>query len=274
MSEVDGQSHAELRSRFESAVSQAGGDAAKIGDALFSFAELLDARPSVRRALTDTGRGPADREALLRRLTGDRLDATSVDLLAACVSERWAKPGELTTTIEEFGVLAHLFAARAHDRLDTVEEELFRFAQVVRRERDLRSALLDRAAPPEALSGLIRRLLDGRSAPETVRLVEHAVLERRAGSLESELERVSELAARLRARRVAVVHVAAPLAPEHRDRLERALSVRAGGPVQMNIVVEPGLVGGIKVELGDEVVDGTVASRLEGAQRQLVASTQ
>jgi F-type H+-transporting ATPase subunit delta len=260
----------ELRQRFESIVDQAADRASAVGDALFAFANLLDSRPSVRRALTDTGRTPDDREALVRRLVGDRIEPAATDVLAAAARERWAKPGDLTSTTEEFGVQAVLLAARSAGRLDAVEEEIFRFGLVVRANRDLRSALIDRAAPADARRQLVQSLLRDKAAPETVALIEHAVLDRRARSLEAELARIADFAARLRERRVAVVHVAAPLAVEHRERLERALAVRAGGPVLLNIVVEPDVVGGIRVELGDEVVDGTVTSRLDAARRQLV----
>ncbi|PZF85775.1 F0F1 ATP synthase subunit delta [Jiangella anatolica] len=261
----------ELRSRFEGIVDNAAGRASAVGDALFAFANLLDSRPSVRRALTDTGRTPDDREALLRRLADGRLEPAAADVLAAAVRERWANPRDLTSAAEEFGIQAVLLAARSAGNLDTVEAEIFRFGLVVRANRDLRSALIDRAAPADARRQLVRTLLQDKAAPETVALVEHAVLDRRARSLEAELARVADFAARLRERRVAVVHVAAPLAAEHRDRLERALAVRAGGAVLLNIVVEPDVVGGIRVELGDEVVDGTVTSRLDAARRQLVA---
>ncbi|TDD66034.1 F0F1 ATP synthase subunit delta [Jiangella aurantiaca] len=264
------ESHGGLRLRFESIVDQAADRASAVGDALFAFANLLDSRPSVRRALTDTGRTPDDREALVRRLLGDRMEPAATDVLAAAARERWANPGDLTSSAEEFGLQAVLLAARSAGRLDDVEEQIFRFGLVVRGNRDLRSALIDRAAPADARRQLVRSLLQDKAAPETVALIEHAVLDRRARSLEAELARIADFAARLRERRVAVVHVATPLGVEHRERLERVLAVRAGGPVLLNVVVEPDVVGGIRVELGDEVVDGTVTSRLDAARRQLV----
>lgn len=262
----------ELRLRFESIVDQAADRASAVGDALFAFANLLDSRPSVRRALTDTGRAPDDREALVRRLVGDRIDPAATDVLAATARERWASPRDLASSVEEFGLQAVLLAAKSAGRLDAVEEEIFRFGLVVRGNRDLRSALIDRAAPADARRQLVRTLLQDKAAPETTALIEHAVIDRRSRSLEAELARVADFAARLRERRVAVVHVAAPLAVEHRERLERALAARAGGPVLLNVVVEPDVVGGIRVELGDEVVDGTMTSRLDAARRQLVVS--
>jgi F-type H+-transporting ATPase subunit delta len=63
--------------------------------------------------------------------------------------------------------------------------------------------------------------------------------------------------------------VAAPLSTENRERLEQALTAQTGGPVRLNVVVEPDLVGGIKVEIGDDVVDGTVRARLADVQRRL-----
>lgn len=266
-----GRAPAELRQQFEDIVTGTGEQASAVGDALFSVANLLDSRPSVRRALTDTGRSAEDRQTLARRLVDGRVDQTAAEVLAASVRQRWARPSGLAAAVEEFGVLAHLFAARSGQRLERVEEEVFRFGRIVHGDRALRSALIDRSAPADARRQLVGRLLDGKAAPETVRLVEHAVLDRRDRSLEAELERVGEFAAQLRERRVAVVHVAAALTAAHRDRLERALAARAGGPVLLNVVIEPGLVGGIKVEIGDEVVDGTVTSRLDAARRQLAA---
>lgn len=271
MSEAGAQAHAALRGRLDAVLAQADGFAAELGDALLSVAGLLDSRPSVRRALTDTGRTPDDREALVRQLISERIPPAAAGVVVDAVRDRWATPSELASAIENLGVLAHLMGAASDGRLESVEDEVFRFGQVVRAEPELRSALLDRSAPGDTRQALVRRLLEGKASPATVRLVEHAILDRRSRSLEAELDRYGELAAQLRQRRVAVVRVAAPLSQEHHDRLERALATQAGGPVLINVVVEPGLVGGIKVEIGDEVVDGTVMSRLDDARRQLSA---
>ncbi len=263
-----------LQERFEEVVRQASGRASAIGDALFQVARLLDSRASVRRALTDPGRSAADRETLARRLLDGRVEDAAVELVAAAVHERWDRPSLLVGAVLRFGVLAHLAAAEAAGRLDSVEDEVFRFNQVLRAEPALRAALLDRTAPAEAKSRLIRTLLEGKAQPETVRLVEYASLERRERSLEGELEHIAELAAERQQQRVAVVRVAMPLSDEHRDRLRRALSEQVGAPVQLHVVVEPELVGGIKVEIGDEVVDGTVAGRLDDARRRLVTDAR
>jgi F-type H+-transporting ATPase subunit delta len=243
--------------------------ATSIGDALFTVARLLFVEPAVRRALVDPGRSPDDRAALARRLVGDRIDSDAADLVIAAARERWDGPRDLIAAIDEFGVLAHLAAAEANGRLDSVEDELFRFGQVVHGAPELRTAFLDQAAPVEARRGLVRRLLADRASPEAVNLAEHAVLTTRDRRLEPAIDRIIELAAERRRRRVAVVRVASALAPEHRDRLENALATQAGGPVRLNVVVDPELVGGVKVEIGDEVVDGTVQSRIAELERRL-----
>ncbi len=158
---------------------------------------------------------------------------------------------------------------RRNGRLDRVEDELFRFGQVLHATPDLRAALLDQAAPEQARRDLVRRLLADQASAETVSLVEHAVLTSRDRRLEPAVDRIIELAAQRRQRRVAVVRVASALSQQHRDRLESALAAQAGGPVRLNVVVDPDLVGGVKVEIGDDVVDGTVQNRIAELQRRL-----
>lgn len=261
---------AALAGRVEEIVGQATDQAAEIGDALVAIAGFLATRASLRRALTDAGRSPDSREALARQLFG-QVDDAALEVLAAAVRTRWASTVELLDAVTEYGIQAHLVAAESRDRLEAVQDEVFRFGQIVRSEPDLRSALLNEAAPAEIRRELIHTLVEGKAEAESVRLVEYAVLERRGRSLEEELDRIIELAAARRRRRVAIARTAVPLTAAHRDRLQRALSEQAGVPVQLNVVVEPGLVGGVRVEIGDEVVDGSVVGRLDEARRRLAA---
>ena len=261
------EAYAAFDERLQAAVGSA--DAATaVGAALFAVASLLREQPALRRALTDPGRSPDDRETLARALLRDRTDPAAVDLVAAAARDRWRGGRAFASAVEEFGLVALLSAADQRGVLDDVGDELFRFGQVVRAEPALRTALRDQAAPPESRRELVRGLLSGKATAETLQVVEHVVLGRRRGTLEAELDHVGELAARRRRRRVAVARVAAPLTTQHRERLEQALAAQAGGPVHLNIVVEPGLIGGIKVEIGDEVVDGTVRSRLADVERR------
>ncbi|HET6686534.1 MAG TPA: F0F1 ATP synthase subunit delta [Jiangellaceae bacterium] len=263
------EAYAAFDERLQTAVGGSADAAAAVGAALFTVADLLREQPAVRRALTDIGRSPDDRETLARTLLRGRTDPAAVDLVAAAARDRWDGGRTFASAIEEFGVVALLSAADQRDVLDHVEDELFRFGQVVRAEPALRNALLDQAAPVDSRRGLVRTLLSERVTAETLQVVEHVVLGRRGRTLEAALDHVGELAAARRRRRVAVIRVAAPLTTRHRERLEQVLAAQTGGPVHLNVVVEPDMVGGVKVEIGDEVVDGTVRSRLADVERQL-----
>lgn len=260
-----------LRERFESAVGSAGEQAAAIGESLLGVVGALAERPTVRRALVDAGRSAEDRVKFARQLFGERVEASALDVLAAAVEIRWARPSAFVAALTELGLQAHLAAAEANGRLREVEDELFRFGQTLRSESALRSALTDNGAPRQSKAALVHTLLDDKAKPETVRLAEYAVLDRRDGSLENELERIVDLAAARNKRRVAVVHVASALTNDHRERLRRALSEQSGQAVQLNVLVEPDLVGGLKIEIGDDVIDGSVSARLDDARRRLVA---
>jgi F-type H+-transporting ATPase subunit delta len=255
--------------RLETAVGGSADAATAVGGALFAVAGLMREQPAVRRALTDTGRSPDDRETLARTLLRGQTDPAAVDLVAAAARDRWGGGRAFASAIEEFGLVALLSAADQRGVLDDVEDELFRFGQVVRAEPALRTALLDQAAPSDSRRKLVRALLSERVTAETLQVVEHVVLGPRSRTLEAALDHIAELAAGRRRRRVAVVRAAGPLSTQHRERLEQALAAQTGGPVHLNVVVEPDLVGGIKVEIGDEVVDGTVRSRLADVERRL-----
>ena len=134
---------------------------------------------------------------------------------------------------------------------------------------DLRLAITDRALPVERKSDLITELLKEKTSVEAARLITHVVTEPRGRSFEANIERVAAAAAALRQRQVATVTSAVPLNEQQRDRLAVALSASFGYDVQLNVVVNPDVVGGLRVSLGDELIDGTLASQLSDAQRRI-----
>jgi len=184
---------------------------------------------------------------------------------------RWSKPRDLAEADTQLATDAVLVSAQRHDRLDDVQDELFRFSQIVAGEPSLRLALTDRALPAERKSDLITDLLKEKTTVEAARLIVHAVTEPRGRSLEANLERLESAAAARRQRQVATVTAAVPLSDEQRDRLAAALAAQLGFDVQLNVVIDPDVVGGLRVSLGDELIDGTLASRLGDAQRRIAS---
>ena len=159
--------------------------------------------------------------------------------------------------------------AEAEGALGTIEDELFGFAKAVDRNAQLREAITNRALPVENRIELVRDVLGDRAHPVTVSLVSFLIEADRARDLTKIAERVVEIAAAQRAREVAEVRSAVPLTDAQRERLTQALSRATGKQVEVKVVVDPTVVGGVVTRVGDEVFDGSVASRLEDAKQVL-----
>jgi F-type H+-transporting ATPase subunit delta len=244
---------------------------AALGDELFAVTHLLDQEPGLRRALTDATSPVAARTGLARGLLAGRVSGTALDLVAGMAGMHWSAPRDLADAAEQLGVLATAAAAEGEGQLDDLEDELFRFARIVATEPALRSALEDERPPDEGKRGLLDTLLAGKVTPAALRLITQAVIYPRGRNLETSLDEYGRLAAAWRQRLIAVVRVAAGLTEDQRARLAAALSQTYGRDVHLNVVIDPGVVGGISVQIGDEVIDGTLASRLARLRQRLAS---
>jgi F-type H+-transporting ATPase subunit delta len=242
-----------------------------IGDALFAVSSLLDAQPSLRGALTDPARSGDDKASLVQGLFGGKVPDQVVDLVSGMVQSRWSKPRDLAEAAGQLGVEAVLVSAQRHDRLAEVQDELFRFARIVQASPELRLALTDRALPVERKSDVVTELLKEKTTVESARLIDRAVTEPRGRSLEANLESLAGAAAARRQRQVATVTSAVALTEQQRDRLAAALSAQLGFDVQINVVIDPEVVGGLRISLGGELIDGTLSSRIGDAQRRIAS---
>ena len=150
--------------------------------------------------------------------------------------------------------------------LEDTEDQLFRFARLVESSPDLRNVLADRAIDRSKRQELVGELLRGRATESTTVLVKRAVAARER-TFGYTIEGYVTLAAAQKNRVVATVRVARPLSSDQRDRLRAALTKQIGREVAIQEVIDPDILGGVRVELGDEVFEGTVADRLEEARR-------
>jgi len=244
------------------------GEAARLAEDLFAVSAVLRREPGLRRVATDASVSAQAKSDLVRELFGGRLDAGSVELVAKAASLRWAKARDLADAIEHLGVIAVVMGADKAGEADALEDELFGFGRLVMANPDLRDALSDPARSTEDKRALLRNLLEGRATPATIRLAEQSV-DGTHRTVSVAIEEYQKIAAEHRNRLVATVRVARELVDRDRQRLEGALSGQYGRPVHLNLVVDPEVVGGMKVEIGDDVIDGTVASRLDDARRRL-----
>jgi F-type H+-transporting ATPase subunit delta len=245
--------------------------AAVLGDELFAVTALLDGEPGLRRALTDFTSPEQARAGLVRSLLGGRVSQATLGLVAGAASLRWSAPGDLTDATERLAVLAAAAAAEGEGQLDDMEDQLFRFGRIVSGEPELRSALSNPRLPTEHKRDLLEVLLAGKVVPMALRLIIQASVHPRGRSLDASLEGYARLAAGWRQRLIAVVRIAAGLTESQRARLAAALSATYGHDIHLNVVIDPAVVGGMSVQIGDEFIDGSVASRLAQLRRRLAA---
>jgi F-type H+-transporting ATPase subunit delta len=254
---------------FEPAVAANPADGIRLARDLYVVVDTLDASGSLRRTLTDPARPGAHKETLVARVF-HALDPRVRAAVADFASRRWIRDHDLADALEDAGLQALLIAAEAEGSLEVVENELFRVERTLARERELRIALENRAALPEARVALARAVLMKGVAPVSATLLERACCAPRGRRLDATLEYFIEAAAARRDRIVAHVTVARIIGKDGRARLAAALAERYGREIQVNVTVDPAILGGMRVQVGNDVVDDTIRARLDDARRQLV----
>ena len=172
------------------------------------------------------------------------------------------------------GYAQALFAiAEAEGDLETVEDELYRFAKTVQREGKLREALTDPKLPVERKKALLQDLMGDRANSVTVGLIGFVVEQGRAKDLARIVEKLAEVAAERRRHAVAEVRTALPLDDDHRTRLARALAKATGKDLELKVFVDPSVIGGVVARVGDQVFDGTIRRKLDMARQQLASTS-
>ncbi|OHV37501.1 MULTISPECIES: F0F1 ATP synthase subunit delta [Pseudofrankia] len=244
-------------------------DAGRIGADLRAVADLLGEDLTLRRAFADSSVPAGAREILAERLFAAQLGEDSLTVVKSAVARRWTRPLDLRLGLIELSVEALLVDAETAGALDEVEDELFRFGRILDRNPQLSLALTDPAAPGALKETLVERLLAGKAHPVTVRLAKQAVADREFGDLSRRIEQFSRIAAARRDRVVAVVRTAVPLDGDQLTRLRTALSRYFGREIQVQTDLDPAVLGGVVVRVGDELVDGSVLRRLAAARQAL-----
>jgi F-type H+-transporting ATPase subunit delta len=270
---VRGASRASLAEAKEqlAAVIAEGADLDQLSDELFAVTGLLDAEAGLRRMLSDPTREAGAKEGLAQDLLGSRIAAPALELVRGLASARWSEPADLPDAAEQLAVLTVIEIADRRGKLDDVEDELFRFGRVVNAETELRYTLSSPFVPAGRKKELLGALLGGKVTEPTLRLVTQAAVQPRGRSLDASLDEYAQLAAERRERLVAEVHVAVALTETQRRRLAAALAASYGHDVHLNIVLDPGVIGGMSVQISGERIDGTMASRLAGLRRRLAS---
>ncbi|WP_030014677.1 F0F1 ATP synthase subunit delta [Curtobacterium sp. S6] len=245
-----------------------------MSDELFAVADVLDHNGALRRGLTDPSREAEQRGKVASSVLEGKVYPAVREIVARAAESRWSAERDLADAVEHLGVLAAAFSAEnsaGEDALSTVVDDLLRFSKTVQSDPQLQTALTDQRADVEAKKTLASRVSP--AASDEGRLLIAQAVEHPRGMLPADLaEKFANVLVGMSQRFIAKVTVGAPLTDEHRQRLLRAVSGIYGRDMTLDVTVAPEVLGGIKVQVGDEVIDGTVASRVADLDRSVHSS--
>ncbi|WP_062909197.1 F0F1 ATP synthase subunit B/delta [Mycobacterium avium] len=239
---------------------------------LVSVAQMLDREIVVTRYLTVPAEDAGPRVRLIERLLSGKVGDVTLEVLRAAVSERWSANSDLIDALEHLSRQALLEVAERENKVDEVEEQLFRFSRILDVQPRLAILLGDYAVPVEGRVGLLRKVLDSASItvnPIVAALLTQTVELLRGRPAEEAVQFLAEVAVARRGEVVAQVSAAADLSDAQRSRLTEVLSRIYGHPVSVQLQIDTELLGGLLIAVADEVIDGTLASRLAAAEAQL-----
>ena len=244
-----------------------GADAGTLGDQLFTVAVLLRNEPSLRRIATDVTQPAGAKQGLMASVLDGKIDDAALGLVKSSVAFRWTLSRDLPDALERLSEIAVVKSAGKDG--DALVDELFEVGQLVNRTGELRDALSDPARSVADKAELVDTVLGGKVLPATVTLTKQAL----AGSYRTvtgALAAYRKVAAGVAEETVATLRVVHPLSDGDKQRIAEILSRQYGRTVHVNEVIDPEVLGGVHIEIGDDVIDGTIASRVADARRRLV----
>jgi F-type H+-transporting ATPase subunit delta len=247
------------------ALNAAGGVDLGVAGELFAAARAVGDSSQLSGALADSSAAPAARGALVAAVFGPSTSPATVSLLTVVAQQRWSTASDLVDGIEEIAVRATVVADTASD----IEGELFAFSRTVSENGDLELALGSRLGDAAAKGELVSSLLASRASAATTLIASSLVQQPRERRVRALLTRAMRIVADQRGRAVATVVSATALSAAQAERLATALSARYGSPVSLNVVVDPSVVGGLRVQIADDVIDASVSTRLADLRQRL-----
>jgi F-type H+-transporting ATPase subunit delta len=241
-----------------------------LADELGSVVSLLVAEPTLTRHLAEHNDDADAKVRLVDRLFSDKVDDHTLKLLRTAASQRWSAEADLVDGIEHLARLALLKRAEIEGQVDEVEEQLFRFGRALDSEPRLTALLSDYTTPVDGRIALLDKVIDGSAVDGTAAaLLRQTIAHLRGERADEAVIDLAELAVARRGEVVAHVSAAADLTDAQRNRLVELLTRIYGHPVSVQLNVDPELLGGLSITVGDEVIDGSIASRLAAAHTQL-----
>lgn len=245
-------------------------DAWRIGNELFTITKVLDDSIQLECALTDPSRPVADKVAVLKELLGDNAHPMTMEIMTDLVSRRWSRARDIANAVEDFGVDAMMYYADATDATLQVSIELSELHSALLNLPVVRAKLYDYQATSEARVKLFREVFSGKTLNKvTMRLAEHATCNLRRRRYLETIQWLINKFSRHMGESMVTVTTATPLKKEQIKRLVEVYSAKVGRQVHINSVVDPTVLGGMRIQVGDEVTDNTVVAQLQNLHRKV-----
>ncbi|TDW29167.1 F0F1 ATP synthase subunit delta [Cryobacterium psychrophilum] len=236
------------------------------GESLFSAGRVVGASSQLLSALADPAASAEAKVTLVKAVFGSTVTPQALELLGAVVAERWSDHDDLLAGIEDLGLRATAISAPAEV---SIGAELFAFGTAVSSDADLELALASKLGRPAAKAGLVDTLLAGKVSGQTLAIVRHLVQQPRGRRIGELLRQAAAVVADQAGMSIATITSAGALAPAQLQRLTESLSERYGRKLSINLVIDPAVLGGVRIQIGDDVIDGSIATRLADLRLQL-----
>ena len=268
MSQASRDSLAQLHAELKDTLSAGG---VELGAELFAALKVIDDNGALRRSVTDPTVEAKRRQELIRRIFTNQISAHAVTVLENLAGARWTTEREFGDAVEEMAATAAVYSAEQDGLagLKTLTQQLLEFNRTVESDHKLQRALTDQQAPLTARGDLADKLMSDQALPAAKLLVRQAVEQPRGAKPVDLVRRFADLSAQQQRQWIADVTVARPLQQAQLERLAKSLSATFGRDLTLNVETDPRLVGGIRIPVGDEVIDSSVASRLNDLNTKL-----
>ena len=250
-----------------------GEDAWRIGNELFTITSALDHNIQLERALTDPSRPVEDKVAVVKTLIGDQAHPLVMEIMSDLVSRRWSRVSDIANAVEDFGVDGMMYYADYTNTTLQVSIELAELHSALLNLPVVRAKLYDATVSSEARVKLLYSLIgDADFTKVTKRLAEHATCNLRNRRYLQTIQWLINKFSRHMGESMVTVTTATPLSKEQVEKLIAIYSAKTGHPVHINSVVDPTVMGGMRIQVGDEVTDNTVVAQLQHLQRTVKAN--
>lgn len=247
------------------------GDMSAIAAELFAIVSVVAQEKSLRLTLADTGQPVESRTALVNDVFGKQVSKDTLAVFSEVVTARWSSSADFVEATESLAAQAAFMGAQKDKSLGTVEDEIFQFGRILDGSAELQMALTDPASSPQAKAQIIQELLGKKVKPATLNVLSYYVANLHGRRVDTVVDHLAGLAAAQSNQVVAEVTSVIDLDDKQKSRLAAVLEKITGKKVRINVAIDKNIVGGLSIQIGDQIIDGSVTSRLEQARRTLQA---